>query len=130
VLLHGDLWAGNMMWLDGQYVGTIDWEAAGVGSPGVDLGSLRLDAALMHGAGAAEEVEAGWAEAAVHPLEAVPVWDIVAALNTPADLVDLVPTLPEAGRADLDGATLNKRRDEFLLNAIESCQRLRTSTAT
>jgi len=123
VFLHGDLWAGNMMWLDGRFVGTIDWEAAGAGAPGVDLGSLRLDAALMHGEGAADEVSAGWAEAAGHPPESVPFWDIVAALNSSADMIDLVPTLPEAGRADLDGPTLTARRDSFLLNAIEAHER-------
>lgn len=123
VFLHGDLWSGNMMFLDGQHVATIDWEAAGVGNPGVDLGSLRLDAALMHGRGAADEVTIGWTQVIGEAPEDESLWDVVAALNTPADMCDVVPTLPEAGRADLDGATLNARRDEFLAAAIELIQR-------
>lgn len=41
-------------------------------------------------------------------------WDAVAALNSPADMVDFVSSMREAGRADLDGPTLTARRDAFL----------------
>ena len=49
VLVHGDLWQGNTLWSAGVCTGVIDWDAAGAGSPGIDLGTLRLDAALYYG---------------------------------------------------------------------------------
>ena len=39
VFLHGDVWGGNMLWEGDRCVALIDWKTAGVGDPGVDLGS-------------------------------------------------------------------------------------------
>ena len=44
VLLHGDPWPGNLLWIGDRCVGLIDWKEAGVGDPGVDLGKLRFQA--------------------------------------------------------------------------------------
>jgi aminoglycoside phosphotransferase (APT) family kinase protein len=41
VFVHGDLWQGNCMWSGEEFVGVVDWEQAGAGHPGVDLGWLR-----------------------------------------------------------------------------------------
>jgi len=47
VLVHGDLWQGNTLWTGDSCSGIVDWDAAGAGSPGIDLGTLRLDVALF-----------------------------------------------------------------------------------
>jgi aminoglycoside phosphotransferase (APT) family kinase protein len=94
-LVHGDLWEGNTVWHDGELSGTIDWEAAGVGPAGVDLGSLRLDAALLHGLQAADDVLAGWEDAIGSSFEHVAYWDVVAAAQTPADMALFLPTIHE-----------------------------------
>jgi aminoglycoside phosphotransferase (APT) family kinase protein len=128
VLVHGDLWHGNTIW-DGDYcTGMIDWDAAGAGSPGIDLGSLRLDAALFFGTSAleatglspADEVLAGWEQAAGRPAENVAYWDVTAALCTVGDMGQLLPgdVLGELSRPDLDGALLTARRDAFLTAAL------------
>src|SRR4051812_8234382 len=49
MFLHGDVWAGNMLWEGDRCVALIDWKTAGVGDPGVDLGSLRMQMALQYG---------------------------------------------------------------------------------
>lgn len=120
VFVHGDLWAGNTLWQDNSYVATIDWEAAGAGSYGVDLGSLRLDAALLHGASAPTDVLAGWVGESRQQPENLAYWDIVAALNTPAEMTDFTPAVHQAGRVDLDGAVLTNRRDQFHAAALAS----------
>ena len=56
VLIHGDLWQGNTMWSGDEVVAILDWDCAGVGHPGVDLGSLRCDVAVMFGVEAADAV--------------------------------------------------------------------------
>ena len=119
VFVHGDLWQGNLMWSGDDFAGIIDWEAAGAGSGGVDLGSLRLDAALLYGTERVGDVLAGWEEASGRAADNVAYWDLVAALNTRADMTGFLPTLHEAGRTDLHGPTLTKRRDEFLQSALD-----------
>jgi aminoglycoside phosphotransferase (APT) family kinase protein len=118
VLVHGDLWQGNTLWTGERCVGMVDWDAAGVGHPGIDLGTLRLDAAVMFGLPAAAEVLEGWRQATGHQADAVAYWDLVAALTTPPDMAQWLPVADDHGRVDLDAATLNTRRDAFLHAAL------------
>jgi aminoglycoside phosphotransferase (APT) family kinase protein len=127
VFVHGDLWQGNTLWAGGALVGMVDWDAAGVGHPGIDLGTLRLDAAILFGLPAAVEVLEGWRQATGHTAEAMAYWDVVAALTTPAEPVDWfgqwLAVVHEHGRVDLDAATLTGRRDAFLLAALDQLDR-------
>ncbi|MBB5897675.1 phosphotransferase family protein [Kutzneria kofuensis] len=118
VLLHGDLWQGNTMWHDGELSAVIDWDCAGVGHPGVDIGELRCEVNLMYGGEAADLVVAGWEEAAGRPAPDLAYWDVVASLSTPPDVSAWLAVAADQGRTDLDGPTLNARRDEFLKAAL------------
>jgi hypothetical protein len=107
----------------------IDWDAAGAGSPGIDLGTLRSDVALFFGSSplastglpAADEVLAGWQQAAGRPAEHVAYWDAAAALCTVGDMSYCLPgdMLDEVGRPDLNTALLTARRDAFLAAALD-----------
>jgi aminoglycoside phosphotransferase (APT) family kinase protein len=118
-LTHGDLWYGNTLWdEDGNLTAVLDWDAAGVGSPGIDLGSLRLDAALCYGQDAVAEVLSGWEGEAGRTAPDVPYWDAVAALATPPDMAWVAPTIADQGRPDLTGSLLADRREAFLQAAL------------
>ncbi|MFD2419508.1 phosphotransferase family protein [Amycolatopsis pigmentata] len=119
VFVHGDLWQGNTMWRNGELTAVVDWDCAGAGHPGVDLGSLRCDASMMFGLDAADTVLTGWQERAGRVLEDVAYWDVVAALSTPPDLTAWQLTIHDQGRDDLDGAVLTARRDAFLRVALD-----------
>ena len=95
----------------------------GVGHPGIDLGSLRLDAAIMFGLPAAAEILDGWRQASGRAVDAVAYWDLVAALTTPTDMATWLPVAHDHGRADLDTLTLNGRRDAFLRAALDQLDR-------
>jgi aminoglycoside phosphotransferase (APT) family kinase protein len=120
VFVHGDLWLGNTIWSGDSCSGMIDWDAAGVGSPGIDLGTLRSDVALFFGSPAPDEVLAGWQQAAGRPAEHVPYWDVAAALCTVGDMAHCLPgdLLGELGRPDLNATILTSRRDAFLAAAL------------
>ena len=121
VFVHGDLWHGNTLWQPECLMGIIDWDCAGVGAPGVDLGSLRCDAALCYGMDAATEVLRGWEQEAGHPAKDMAYWDAVAALATPPDMGWFPDAFSEQGRPDLDRATLTApRRDQFLRRAMRA----------
>lgn len=118
VLVHGDLWQGNTMWEGNTLTALIDWDAAGVGHPGVDLGNVRCDAAVLYGLPAARVVLDGWLAAADEP-EWLAYFDVVAAVSTPADLGWFLPSMRAQGRTDLAAEVTTSRRDAFLRAALE-----------
>jgi hypothetical protein len=96
----------------------IDAEAAGAGTPGIDLGTLRLDAALCYGPGAANQILDGWRQATGREPELVAYWDVVAALTTVGDMTECMPPLLDHHRPDLDARILTTRRNAFLSAAL------------
>jgi aminoglycoside phosphotransferase (APT) family kinase protein len=118
VLVHGDLWQGNTLWNQETLTGVVDWDCAGVGPAGIDLGSLRCDAAVSVGQHAADAVLAGYEEAADRPADDVAYWDVVAGLCTPPTMDWFTDAIRDQGRTDLDQPTLLARRDAFLRGAL------------
>lgn len=118
VFVHGDLWQGNTLWDTGKLTAVVDWDMAGAGPAGIDLGSLRLDAAFAFGLDAIDEVLVGWEDAAGRPAANVAYWDLVAGLATPTDMAWFPSAFADQGRPDLDRRTLTERRDEFLRQAL------------
>lgn len=117
-LVHGDLWLGNSMWTGQTCTGLLDWDFAGVGSPGVDLGSARCDVTFMFGDEAAELLLSSWQEITGITLN-MAYWDVVAGLASPPDLALWLPNFHAQGRTDLDLDTVTRRRDRFISTALE-----------
>ncbi|HEY3906507.1 MAG TPA: GNAT family N-acetyltransferase [Streptosporangiaceae bacterium] len=118
--VHGDLWCGNTLWRSERLVAVIDWDCAGLGAAGIDVGSLRGDAALCYGIEAADHVLAGWQREAGRPAESVAYWDVVAMLCTPPDMGLVLPAISSmTGRTDLTAELLRERRDMFLTDALD-----------
>lgn len=116
---HGDLWSGNVLWRGAEIVGVLDWDGAGRGPAGVDLGSLRCDAAMCYGPDAPEMVLAGWQHEADRPADNVAYWDTIAALSTPPDIAWFAAAISGmTGRPDLTAEILRDRRDAFLADAL------------
>jgi aminoglycoside phosphotransferase (APT) family kinase protein len=86
VLVHGDYHLANTMWVGDTLTGFIDWDTAGVGHPGIDLGWARFDAALRYPMSAVDEIQRGWTEATGREPEQLAYWDAVAALQSDADI--------------------------------------------
>jgi aminoglycoside phosphotransferase (APT) family kinase protein len=117
-LVHGDMWYGNTLWDDGRLTAVLDWDCAGVGPAGLDLGSLRCDAAWCHGVEAAEDVLCGWETEAGRPARDVAYWDAVAALASPPDMGWFPLSMALQGRPDLTREVMLARRDAFLDAAL------------
>jgi aminoglycoside phosphotransferase (APT) family kinase protein len=118
--VHGDLWCGNTLWRSGRLAAVIDWDCAGLGAAGIDLGSLRGDAALCYGLEAVDYVLDGWEREAGRPAESVAYWDLVAGLCTPPDPGEVLPAISGmTGRPDLTVKLLRERRDAFLVDALD-----------
>jgi aminoglycoside phosphotransferase (APT) family kinase protein len=121
VLLHGDLWQGNTLWRDEELTAIIDGDCAGVGHPGIDLASARLDAMLMFGSEAADTVLRSYQQHSrdrPSRLRDLAYFDIIAALATPADMQLWNELAAGQGRPDLTAEMLVARRDAFLERAL------------
>lgn len=118
VFVHGDVWAGNMLWSGDTCVGLIDWKTAGVGDPGVDLGQLRMKMAVQYGPGAPAHVLEGWQRESGRQASNVAHWDAVAGVYSPAVLDDYEEGFDEQGN-EIDWSAKTKRRDAFLRAALD-----------
>ncbi|MBO0818669.1 MAG: aminoglycoside phosphotransferase family protein [Actinobacteria bacterium] len=118
--VHGDLWSGNTLWRGTELAAVIDWDCAGLGAAGVDLGSLRCDASMCYGLKASDRVLLGWQRQAERPAQSLAYWDAVAALSTPPDIGWFAPAIAGmTGRPDLTKELLRERRDAFLADALQ-----------
>jgi hypothetical protein len=70
-------------------------------SAGIDLGSLRCDAAWCHGTDAAEHTLHGWEAEAGRPAGDVAYWDVAALASAP-DVGWFAISMATQGRPDLD----------------------------
>lgn len=118
VFVHGDIWAGNMLWDGDVCLALIDWKTAGVGDPGVDLGQLRMKMAVQYGPDAAMHVLEGWQRESGREATNVPYWDAVAAASTHAELSDFEPGFDDHGNP-MDVPSVTGRRDAFLRAALD-----------
>lgn len=81
VLLHGDLWPGNILWQEGRLVAIIDWEEAAIGDPLADLANSRLELLWAYGRAAMRQFTQGYQALAPLDFRSLPYWDLYAALR-------------------------------------------------
>jgi aminoglycoside phosphotransferase (APT) family kinase protein len=86
VLLHGDFWPGNVLFVNQTFSALIDWEDAMIGDPAVDLANARLELLLFFGDDAAAQFTAEYRRLRPHSrLAALPFWEAAAALRFSAN---------------------------------------------
>lgn len=116
VFVHGEVWWGNTRWDGDHCFALIDWKDSGAGSPGVDLGNLRLHMAITYGPDAPDPVLEGWERETGRPARNLAYWDVTAALNTAAEVTGLDAF--DHGHP-VGQSIINSRRDAFLRTALD-----------
>ena len=117
-LLHGDFWAGNVLWRDGRLSGVVDWEDAAVGDPLADLAIARVDMSWGFGREAMEAFTARYAARTGFDLSALPFWDLRAALRQAPHAADYAEGWRDLGRADIDEATIRAAHARLIDEAM------------
>lgn len=111
VLLHGDYWPGNLLWLDGRLNAILDWEDAAIGSPESDIAGCRCELMILFGQGAADRFTACYTELAGRALRDLPVWDVYASFAALATMAQWgLPAEVEAHR--------RRRTEQFAERAV------------
>jgi aminoglycoside phosphotransferase (APT) family kinase protein len=88
--IHRDYHPGNTLWSGGRLTGIVDWTAASVGPPALDVSHMRLNLAREIGLGAAEDFAAHHHRVCGEIFENQAYWDVV----------DAADALPELDRAE------------------------------
>lgn len=100
-VLHGDFWPGNLIWLDGQLNGVIDWEDACLGDPVADVAIARLDLYWLAGKEAMTSFTRAYMAANPIDFSQLPWWDLCAALRPASRLAEWVAGYQDLGRHDM-----------------------------
>jgi aminoglycoside phosphotransferase (APT) family kinase protein len=79
--IHRDYHPGNTLWTGGRLTGIVDWTAASVGSPAVDLAHMRWNLAVDHGIEAADQFLAHHHDLTGARVEHQAYWDVVTAVD-------------------------------------------------
>ena len=119
-LLHGDLWAGNVLWRDGRLSGVVDWEDAAVGDPLADLAIARVDMSWGFGWEAVQAFTAHYAGYTGFDLGALPYWDLRAVLRQAPHAIDYAEGWREVGRADITEAAIRAAHTRLIDEAISA----------
>jgi aminoglycoside phosphotransferase (APT) family kinase protein len=112
VLLHGDLWPGNVLWREGGIAAIVDWEDAALGDPLRDLAVSRLELFWADGREAMEELTERYRAARPHvDFSRLALRDLEAARR-------LTPQLPNWGLDPEKEATMRERSEKFVAEAL------------
>lgn len=119
-LLHGDFWAGNLIWKDNEIVGLIDWEDAEIGDPLSDLSVCRLDMLWAFGVDAMRNFTTIYQSLMPHlSYDHLPIWDLYAALRPTHQLEQWSAGWVKYGRPDVTYESMCERHHWFVEQAFE-----------
>jgi aminoglycoside phosphotransferase (APT) family kinase protein len=119
-LLHGDFWAGNLLWIDDEIVGVLDWEDAAVGDPLTDLSTTRLDLLWVFGPESMRAFTDHYLSLTSLDPVSLPYWDLVAALRPAGVLSAWVADWANFGRPDMNAPTMRAHHRLFLDQALDA----------
>lgn len=112
-LLHGDYWASNILWREGQLVAVIDWEDAMLGNPLADLGDTRITTLWAHGQSAMHNFTEHYKKLMPHlDYAQLPYWDLCAALRPISQFSDWA--------SDYHEPTMRQDHHRFVEQALEA----------
>lgn len=123
-LLHGDYWAGNVLWREEKLVAVIDWEDAKLGDPLMDFAISRLDMVWMFGREALDIFTDRYKSQMPIDYTNLPCWHLYAALRltrmAAPNLDEWVAFFRPYGRDDITVETLSADYNFFIQRAFDA----------
>jgi aminoglycoside phosphotransferase (APT) family kinase protein len=119
VLVHGDYWPGNLLWLRGRLVGVVDWEQPRLGDPTKDVATCRGDLAVLFGMPAADDFLALYEAAAGQAVTYLRFWDLWISTEAVREMPDWAVAYRVLGRPDLTSELATGRIRQFARAAVE-----------
>jgi aminoglycoside phosphotransferase (APT) family kinase protein len=119
-LLHGDFWAGNLLWRHDRIVAVIDWEEASVGDPLTDVATTRLDLLWAFGPLSVAAFTEHYLSLTSLDPSRLPWWDLVAALRPAGAFSGWVADWADFGRGDMTATTMRAQHRWFVDQALQA----------
>jgi aminoglycoside phosphotransferase (APT) family kinase protein len=127
VLLHGDIWSGNILWQGNEISGIIDWEDAWIGDPLLDIAGARSDLAYTFGMEMADQLTKTYLDMRKIDAHDLPLWDLVAVLwlirFINHDLPAWAAFFNRFGRVDITAESIKRDINSFSNQALEKLSR-------
>jgi len=118
VLLHGDFWAGNLLWRDDEIVAVIDWEEAATGDPLTDVATTRLDLLWAFGPASMTAFTDHYLSLTSVDPAALPLWDLAAAIRPAGAFSAWVADWADFGRPDMNATAMRAELRWFADQAL------------
>jgi aminoglycoside phosphotransferase (APT) family kinase protein len=109
--IHRDFQHFNFLWTRGRLTGVVDWGAASIGPPSVDVGHCRLNLAVLFGADCAEQLRLAYEAETGRKVD--PWWDLHA-LASYGDAWQRFIPIQVDGRAPIDTGGMTARVEELV----------------
>lgn len=123
-LLHGDYWAGNVLWREERLVAVIDWEDAKLGDPLMDFAVSRLEMLWIFGREAENVFTQQYVSRMPLDYTNLSYWDLYAALRltrlAAPNLDAWVGFFRPYGRPDITAETLHADYRFFIERAFDA----------
>ena len=117
-LVHTDLWAGNVLWHQGEITGVIDWEMAAYGDPAIDVAYCRMSMCLVGMDEAADHFLKAYESATDRRLENLKLWELVSAAGSMPDPASWLPYWRALGDTWSTPDTMRANYRRFVANAL------------
>jgi aminoglycoside phosphotransferase (APT) family kinase protein len=119
VLVHGDYWPGNLLWLRRRLVGVVDWEQPRLGEAAKDVATCRGDLAVLFGQAVADAFVTHYEAAAGQPVQDLPFWDVFVSTWAVPEIDEWIGAYHVLGRRDLTPDIARERIRRFARVALE-----------
>jgi aminoglycoside phosphotransferase (APT) family kinase protein len=114
--IHRDFQHFNFLWTRGRLTGVVDWGAAAIGPPALDVGHCRLNLAVLFGADWAEQFRLAYEAETGRSVE--PWWDLHALASYGDAWRHFIPIQVD-GRAPVDTAGMTARVEELVTATLK-----------
>jgi len=121
VLVHGDYWPGNLLWVRGRLVGVVDWEQPRLGDPIKDVATCRGDLWVLFGQAVADAFLAHYEDEVgdvihVHDLR---FWELFVSIEAVREMPEWAGGYRALGRPDLTAERATALIRAFARAALE-----------
>ncbi|MDF2835852.1 MAG: hypothetical protein K0Q63_1492 [Paenibacillus sp.] len=116
--IHRDYHPTNILWLDGEISGIVDWVNGCIGPAGIDVGHCRVNLCQLHGGEAADEFLERYRHHVGASFRYDPYWDLVTLLDYADGTPEVYQGWIDLGFTKLTDHLVRERLDAYLSSVL------------